>query len=615
MATELLLSDATLVPAKERLALYAHERGMSSWTTALWQSLTSTTTVTSKPSGRCHDLRKDAKPMPRNSFIQMTKLSNLSGRIDYITSDKRQENLYATFATTNERGFWRQLARCNQEEFKKSGSAGKCIEARELIIALPESFKYYEPEAILDRFCRSFKRMYRVECIAALHHNKRKTNLHIHLIFAERTKLREPVEKIATRNMFYIEEGIHVRTKKEITDANGTIRDGCKVIAKGDVYERTLFSVKDKRFKKEEFLDEVKAQFTELINVMVPNKKEKLTVFQKNGVYLATKKIGKNNPMEKEIADDNAIRQKWNATVDHALVSGVEIEDILETKKKHINERIKLSYDIHGYKPELFSSIVKTAITMLNILIDKVVSAVKVVAEKVIPFSVEKPEPTKPEHKQDVAKKAEPKVEAIKKTSPKQVLAPSDKIVTLATDSSITTPSSVKVKASVKSTIPPRPKITGLAAEYNHLSQIREILKDQNEIIFAVEHKRALVEIERDDCSSMWQASKKRNLTEQIEVLNKRADRLKGELAVIVREYGFDTVENFYAEYNAALYAYGDYQSKVKEWDNKYGENANKESVHNKLERYQYQIRDERKEEPETSQKITAPSRIRGRGR
>ena len=30
MATELLLSDATIVPAKERLALYAHERGMSS---------------------------------------------------------------------------------------------------------------------------------------------------------------------------------------------------------------------------------------------------------------------------------------------------------------------------------------------------------------------------------------------------------------------------------------------------------------------------------------------------------------------------------------------------------------------------------------------------------
>ena len=542
--------------------------------------------------------------MPRNSFIQMTKLSNLSGRIDYITSDKRQENLYATFATTEERGFWRQLARCNQEEFKKSGTDGKCIEGRELIIALPESFRYYEPEAILDRFCRSFKRMYGVECIAALHHNKRKTNLHIHLIFAERIKLREPEEKIATRNMFYNEEGKHVRTKKEIADVDGTIRKGCKVIAKGEVYEKTLFSIKDKRFKKDKFLDEVKVQFTELINVMVPNKKETLTVFQKNGVYLATKKIGKNNPMEKEIAEDNAIRQKWNATVDHALVSGVEKKDILETKKKHINERIKLSYDIHGYKPELFSSIVRTAITMLNILIDKVVSAVKTVVEKVIPIPAEKTDTVKSDARSATEKTMKHTVEEVELV----------KSVSKKAESKLESVKKAPVKPTIQA-IPPRPKLTGLAAEHEHLSQIREHLKDQNEIIFAVEHKRALVEIERDDCSSMWQASKKRSLTEQIGVLNKRAERLKGELADIVKEYGFDTVENFYAEYNASLYAYRDFQSKVKEWDSKYGENANKETIQDRLEHYQNQIRDERKTEPENTQEITAPTRRKGRGR
>lgn len=542
--------------------------------------------------------------MPRNSFIQMTKLSNLSGRIDYITSDKRQENLYATFATTEERGFWRQLARCNQEEFKKSGTEGRCIEARELIIALPESFKYYEPEAILDRFCRSFKRMYGVECIAALHHNKTKTNLHIHLIFAERIKLREPVEKIATRSMFYNEAGKHVRTKNEITDAGGTIRKGCKVIAKGEVYEKTLFSIKDKRFKKDKFLDEMKVQFTELINVMVPNKKETLTVFQKNGVYLATKKIGKNNPMEKEIAEDNAIRQKWNATVDHALVSGVEKKDILETKKKHINERIKLSYDIHGYKPELFSSIVRTAITMLNILIDKVVSAVKTVVEKVIPIPAEKTDTVKSDARSATEKTMKHTVEEVELV----------KSVSKKAESKLESVKKAPVKPTIQA-IPPRPKLTGLAAEHEHLSQIREHLKDQNEIIFAVEHKRALVEIERDDCSSMWQASKKRSLTEQIGVLNKRAERLKGELADIVKEYGFDTVENFYAEYNASLYAYRDFQSKVKEWDSKYGENANKETIQDRLEHYQNQIRDERKTEPENTQEITAPIRRKGRGR
>ena len=75
----------------------------------------------------------------RNSFIQISKLTNVKGRIHYISSPKRQENLYAVYETT-ERKFWTELAKCNQTEFKKSGANGKCVEARELIIALPESF-------------------------------------------------------------------------------------------------------------------------------------------------------------------------------------------------------------------------------------------------------------------------------------------------------------------------------------------------------------------------------------------------------------------------------------------------------------------------------------------
>lgn len=100
--------------------------------------------------------------------------------------------------------------------FAKSGTEGKCIEARELIIALPESFVEYPPDRLLKLFTEHFKQNYGTECIAALHHNKRKTNYHIHLIFAERKLLAEPIIKIASRNMFYDENGKHVRTKKEI---------------------------------------------------------------------------------------------------------------------------------------------------------------------------------------------------------------------------------------------------------------------------------------------------------------------------------------------------------------------------------------------------------------
>lgn len=85
-----------------------------------------------------------------------------------------------------------------------------------------------------------------------------KNNYHIHLIFSERKLLDEPVEKIATRNMFYDENGKHVRTKKEILDEAGLLRKGCKIIHKGEVYERNLFTIKDSRFKSDSFLDEVK---------------------------------------------------------------------------------------------------------------------------------------------------------------------------------------------------------------------------------------------------------------------------------------------------------------------------------------------------------------------
>ena len=135
--------------------------------------------------------------MPRHSFIQMSKLPNVKGRISYITSHARQENLYATYRTADSQ-FWSNLARESQQEFRRSGTEGKCIEARELIIALPEIYTQYEPQQVLTDFTEEFRRRYGVECVSALHHNKRKTNYHIHLIFSERKLLPEPDIKRAT---------------------------------------------------------------------------------------------------------------------------------------------------------------------------------------------------------------------------------------------------------------------------------------------------------------------------------------------------------------------------------------------------------------------------------
>ena len=249
----------------------------------------------------------------KHSFIRQNKLSDVAGRIDYISNPKRQKHLYATYQTdgvTPE--FWKNLARENQLDFKVSGTTGKCIEGREFIIALLESFVEYKADDVVRLFTDSFHKRYDVECSAALHHNKKMTNYHIHLVFSERKMLEHPEVKIATRNMFYDEQGKHRRTKKEILDEQGNLRAGCSIIPKGEVYESHIFTKKDEWFKSDVFTREVKEMFTEIINSHVKEESEKLSVFQQGGVYLATKKIGKNNSKEAEIRADNAVRQEWN---------------------------------------------------------------------------------------------------------------------------------------------------------------------------------------------------------------------------------------------------------------------------------------------------------------
>ena len=306
--------------------------------------------------------------MTRHSFIQMSKLSNVKGRISYVTSPARQENLYATYHTADT-AFWTSLARENQQEFKRSGTEGKCIEAREFIIALPEEFTKYDPQRLLMEFTEEFRRRYDVECVSGLHYNKAKTNYHIHLIFSERRLLPKPEVKIASRSMFYDEAGKHVRTKKQITGEDGQIRPGCTVIKKGEVYESHMFSIKDARFKQEGFVAEVKEFYTDLINRYVSDPERRLAVFVPASVYLPTQKIGKNNPKAEEIKADNAARQEWNRTADMALLTGISEAEILEVKQTEIHEKVRQSIHQVGWMPHLFRAIVGKARDFLQGLI------------------------------------------------------------------------------------------------------------------------------------------------------------------------------------------------------------------------------------------------------
>ena len=475
----------------------------------------------------------------------MSKLPDVRGRITYISSHAKQENLYAVYETT-ERRYWSELAKCNQQDFLKSGTEGKCIEAREFIIALPESFPdLYEPDNLLRLFTDRFKEKYGVECVSALHNNKRKTNYHIHLIFSERELLLEPIEKTATRNMFYDENGKHVRTKRDILDENGDVRKGCKIVKKGEVYERTLFIAKNKLFKQENFVDEVKRFYTDIINTLVKDDKEKLHVFDENSLYLATKKIGKNNPKTEQIQTDNEYRMRWNREVDRAIVSGVAETEIQQIKKEYISDCIKKSIEIFGNQPERFGTILMSAVAMLAMLISKVLQKARELSAKL--FDTEQIQPQMPVQ------------ESVRKLPKKEV--------------------------QTKPKIPSKLVMSAEAAAYPNLFKIYKEPKRQNEIIFEAEKERNVLELERDDLKGLARFTKKGELQSKIDRKNEEINILKIGLSGIVKRYGYQNMQEFYGIYHKFHSAYVDYREREANWDKTYGEDNQRGYKESVLER------------------------------
>jgi hypothetical protein len=387
--------------------------------------------------------------------------------------------------------------------------------------------------------------------------------------------------------MFYDEHGNHVRTKKEILDENGAVRKGCRIVKKGDVYERTLFTAKNKLFKQEGFVDEAKRFYTDLINLLIEDDKEKLHVFDKNGLYLATKKIGKNNPKAEQIKTDNEIRMKWNREVDWALVSNVPEKEIRQIKQEYITDKVKMSVKIFGNKPEKLASIINTAVAVLSLLIYKVIEKARELKEKLFESEpIHNPAPT-------VLPVDQKRVnEVTQETKSEQVTTEIRKPEQTTKDIQPIEPVDQRIHEQAPEPamqIPQRPVMPEDAKAYPKLVKIKQELDKQNAVIFQAERERNTLEIERDDLRGLQKLTRKAALQKQIDSKNEQIDILKTGLSGIARRYGYENVQHFYGAYNAAGRAYLDYQDRVKEWESLYGENANpkQKSLHERMQEYQ----------------------------
>ena len=91
---------------------------------------------------------------------------------------------------------------------------------------------------------------------------------------------------------------------------------------KGEVYEENFFEKKNPFFKSKAFTDEIKEFYAGKMNEKLKDADYKMQTFGKDGSYLPLKKIGKNNPNEKFIKENNKQRLIWNKNESVALVEG-----------------------------------------------------------------------------------------------------------------------------------------------------------------------------------------------------------------------------------------------------------------------------------------------------
>ena len=354
-------------------------------------------------------------------------------------------------------------------------------------------------------------------------------------------------------------------------------------------------------------MDEAKVFYTDLINQMVLDDKDRLSIFDKNGLYLATKKIGKNNPKAEEIKADNEIRMEWNRAVDHAIVSGVSDTEIVELKKTEITEKIKESIEQNGKKPELFRDIVRAAILLLKLLMAKAMQKVMGIAEKVIGNDVSSAKETSKEMDSRIHAGDNPAFRPERKKilflmNPHRELDRKKNTEHPAAKSTEKESVIKQIKAGQKPVLiekeqtaerPPQPKPSVLARKYPHLKEIEGRLKDQNKAIFGREQKRDKLKKELSECTGIFKGGRRKELQQEIDSLDIQISNMKKRLSSIVKEYNFDSVQVFYRELNAAKRENQNYEVTCAQYEKTYGEKVvDTRSVRNRLRQKELAIKE-----------------------
>lgn len=271
-----------------------------------------------------------------NVYARMTKINNAKGRSNYISDPKRQENI--VLLKQDLQHGWDVVS---QFEKTKSHKDKSNWEAREIVVALPNvlSNDLNKLESVCDELVKQLVGENH-EQEYAVHWNKEKTNLHVHLLFSEREREIWHQPKTYKRDMWY-DKDTNRMTKAYAENAELRYKKGERMKdSKGDLrYDWHTFTSKDPKFTEQSFI------YTQRIVIQEVLKKYgyDLDIQDNSTPFLSQRKLFKGASSEYlDIAKQyNKEVQQYNKAIKEHLAIEPEQRDVYQEMRSVLEKDIQ----------------------------------------------------------------------------------------------------------------------------------------------------------------------------------------------------------------------------------------------------------------------------------
>lgn len=271
-----------------------------------------------------------------NVYGRVAKISNVVGRSDYITDEKRQEEI--VLHKENMQHSWQEHS-AFEKAHQKTNVANN--EALEIHYALPNSLA--QDEEKLEQVCDDLAKSVvgeNKDYEYSVHWNHNRTNLHVHILFSERENQMELEPKIYKRDIYYNFEEKKLSKKSdpkaEIIHHKGDIQYD----QNGNIkYQTDIFKAKDTRFISKAFVHDKNKIFESVMKSYGYD----LEYQDKDSPYLSQKKLYKGasqDYLDKAMAWNKEVQRYNEGVMQHIEIEPIQIENY-KAIKKEVLESVK----------------------------------------------------------------------------------------------------------------------------------------------------------------------------------------------------------------------------------------------------------------------------------